>query len=57
MLHDAGQGLLICLIVVGLIAFRLVWGHPAFRVMIRYFPKNWQAWLLDEHASPSEKEH
>lgn len=48
LLLSVGHTLLISLIILGLIAFRLVWGHPAFRVMIRYFPKSWQHWLLDE---------
>ena len=43
-----GHALLTFLIVLGLIAFRLMWGHPAFRVIIGYCPKSWQRWLLDK---------
>jgi hypothetical protein len=45
------------LIILGLIAFRLLWGHPAFRVMIHYFPESWQRWLLDEPRLPSKNTH
>ncbi len=55
LLLSVGHTLLIFFIVLGLIAFRLVWGHPAFRVMIRYFPKSWQRWLLDEPRFASPK--
>jgi hypothetical protein len=54
-MNSVGHALLNFVVVLGLIAFRLMWGHPAFRVMIRYFPKSWQRWLLDEQRSPSEK--
>jgi hypothetical protein len=41
-----GHVLVTFFIVLGLIAFRLVWGHPAFRVIIGYCPKSWQRWLF-----------
>lgn len=55
LLPSAGHTVLIFFIILGLIAFRLLWGYPAFRVMIRYFPKSWQRWLLDESRLPSQK--
>jgi hypothetical protein len=56
-LLSVGHTALIFMIILGLIAFRLLWGHPAFRVMIRYFPKSWQRWLLDLPRLPSPKAH
>jgi hypothetical protein len=47
-MHNAGHALLVFFVVLGLIAFRLVWGHPAFRVIIGYLPKDWQRWLFGE---------
>ncbi len=57
LLLSVGHTLRIFFIVLGLIAFRLVWGHPAFRVMIRYFPESWRRWLLDEPRVPSQRAH
>jgi cytochrome b len=57
MLHNMEQGLVVGLIVVGLIAFRLLWGHPAFNAMIRFFPESWQRWLLDQHEPSASKPH
>ncbi len=57
LLLSAGHTLLTVLIILGLITFRLLWGHPAFRVMMRYFPKSWQRWLLDEPQLPAKHIH
>jgi hypothetical protein len=54
-MHNAGHALLVFFIVLGLIAFRLVWGHPAFRVIIGYLPKDRQRWFFDEPRSTSVK--
>ncbi len=55
LLVSVGQGVVTFFIILGLIAFRLMWGHPAFRVIIGYFPKSWQSWLFDEPQLPSQK--
>lgn len=46
LLVSVRQGVVTFFIILGLIAFRLMWGHPAFRVIIRYLPKSWQRWLI-----------
>ena len=52
MLYSIGHALPIFLIVLGLIAFRLIWPNPlADKVTIRYLPKSWQRWLLDKPRS------
>lgn len=55
MLQNLGQVIWIGVIVVGLVAFRLLWGHPAFNAMIRYFPESWQRWLLDQPRPSANK--
>ena len=56
MLYSIGHALPIFLIVLGLIAFRLIWPNPlADKVTIRYLPKSWQRWLLDKPRSSVEK--
>jgi hypothetical protein len=48
LLLGLGHAVLTFFIVLGLIAFRLIWGHPAFRVIIGYLPESWQRWLLNQ---------
>jgi cytochrome b len=57
MLQNLGQVIWIGLVVVALVAFRLLWGHPAFNAMIRYFPESWQRWLLDQPRPSANKPH
>jgi hypothetical protein len=45
---SVGHTILTSFIVLGLIAFRLMWGHPAIRVIVGYLPKSWQHWLFDK---------
>jgi hypothetical protein len=54
MMHSITEALWIGLIIVGLLAFRLLFGHPAFNAMIRYLPQRWQRWLLDQR-NPAKK--
>ncbi len=46
LLVSVGHTIVTFFIILGLIMFRLFWGHPAFRVIIGYFPKSWQRWLI-----------
>lgn len=48
LLLGVGRTIITFFIVLGLIAFRLAWGHPAFRVIIGYCPKSWQRWVFDK---------
>jgi predicted PurR-regulated permease PerM len=54
LLLSASHTIITFFIVLGLIAFRLAWGHPAFRVIIGYFPKSWQRWLFDESSQKAD---
>jgi hypothetical protein len=51
MTHSIAEALWIGLIIVGLLAFRLLCGAPPFGFMVRYYPKSWQRWYLDQHNS------
>jgi len=56
MLQSIGHALLIFFIVLGLIAFRLLWPTPLTdKLVIRYLPKSWQRWLLDKPQSSAKK--
>ena len=54
MLHSIGHGLLIFFMVLGLIVFRLLWPSPLTdKLALRYLPKKWYDWLLDNRHSPA----
>jgi hypothetical protein len=57
MLHSVGHIALVCLIVLALLAFRLVWGVPSWEIMRRNLPKGWRRWLSGDPQSPSTKPH
>jgi hypothetical protein len=56
MFYSIEHALLILFIVLGLIAFRLLWPTPLTdKLVIRYLPKSWQRWLLDKPHSSAKK--
>lgn len=54
MLQNVEHALFILFLIVMLVAFRLLFGHPAFQVMFRYLPKRWQQWLFSEPQSSAK---